>query len=174
MSASSSAAWVNLSFGEGNVDHHVDVFAIRAPPGALTNARQSPISASGRADGLLSRDVEPGFAHNDPHMAGRRKGLHIIWNSRRMAIPRCLRENVERDFQVTATVALWWRQPTPCEVYLQGRQHQRRHREVPIPLPPELDEFALVAVLQMQIVRPLGSNSALPSGVAAVWTVVVP
>src|SRR5262249_62237948 len=85
-----------------------------------------------------------------------------------------LRESVECDFQVTATVALWWRQPTPCEVYLEGRQHQRRHREGPIPLRPELDELALVAVLQMQIVRPLGSNSALPSGVAAVWTVVVP
>src|SRR5262245_27509840 len=107
-------------------------------------------------------------------MAGWRKGFHIIWNSRRMATPRSLRESVERDFQVTATVALWWRQPTPCEGYLEGRQQQRRHREAPIPLRPELDELALVDVLQMQIVRPLGSNSALPSGVAAVWTVVVP
>src|SRR6516164_3342365 len=92
----------------------------------------------------------------------------------RMATPRCLREGVEWDFQVTTTVALWWRQPTPCEVYLEGRQHQRRHREASIPLRPELDEFALVAVLQMQIVRPLGSNGGLPSGPPAVWTVVVP
>src|SRR5215471_9245942 len=100
-------------------------------------------------------------------MAGWRKGFHIIWNSRRMATPRCLRESVERDFQVTATVALWWRQPTPCEVHLEGRQHQRGRREAPIPLGPELHELALVAVLQLQIVRPLGSNSALPRGVAA-------
>src|SRR5262249_12082943 len=32
----------------------------------------------------------------------------------------------------------------------------------------------LVAVLQMQIVRLLGGNSALPTGLAAVWTVVMP
>src|SRR5262249_51108612 len=107
-------------------------------------------------------------------MAGWREGVHITLNSRRIASPRCLRESVEWDFQVTATVALWWRQPTPCEVYLEGRQHQRRHREAPVPLRPQLDEFALVAVLQMQIVRPLGSNGALPRGVAAVWTAVVP
>src|SRR5262249_33417141 len=99
---------------------------------------------------------------------------HFIIFGQVLSYPGCLGESVEWDFQVTATVALWWRQPTSCEVYLQGRQHQRRHREGPIPLRPELDELALVAVLQMQIVRPLGSNSALPSGVAAVWTVVVP
>src|SRR5262249_33335633 len=55
-----------------------------------------------------------------------------------------------------------------------GRQDEGRDGEGPIPLRRELDELALVAVLQMQIVRPLGSNSALPSGVAAVWTIVVP
>src|SRR5262249_16655970 len=105
------------------------------------------------------------------------KGSYSIvsfFEARLCATPRCVREGVERDFQVTTTVALWWWQPTPCEVYLHGRQHQRRHREVPIPLRPELDEFALVAVLQMQIVPPLGGNGALPRGPPAVWTVVVP
>src|SRR5262245_39914626 len=92
-----------------------------------------------------------------------------------MTTPRWLRESVEWDFQITATVALWRRQPTLCEVYLEGRQqHQHRHREASIPLCPELDELALVAALQMKIVRPLGRNGALPRGVAAVWTVVVP
>src|SRR5215468_11221326 len=91
-----------------------------------------------------------------------------------MASPRCLRESVERDFQVTATVVPRGRQPSPREVYLEGRQHQRRHRQVTIALRAELDEFGLVAVLQMQIVRLLGGNSALPTGLAAVWTVVMP
>src|SRR5262249_50432664 len=84
-----------------------------------------------------------------------------------------LRESVERDFQATATVALWCRQPTPGEVYLEGRQHQRRHRQAPIPLGAQLDEFSLVAVLQMQIVRALGGNGAFPSDLPAVWTVVM-
>src|SRR5262249_38163840 len=94
--------------------------------------------------------------------------------SRRMATPRCLRESVERDFQVTATVALWGRRPTSCEVYLEGRQHQRRNRKAPIAFGAQLDEFSLVAVLQMQIARVLGGNGALPSGLPAVWTVVMP
>jgi len=99
---------------------------------------------------------------------------HFIIFGQALSYPRRLRESVERDFQITATVALWWRQPTACEVYLEGRQHQRRHRQGPIPLRPEFDELALVAVLQMQIVRPLGSNGALPTGPPTVWTVVVP
>src|SRR6516164_6920550 len=78
-----------------------------------------------------------------------------------MATPRCLRESVERDFQVTATVALWWRQPTPCEVYLEGRQHQRRHREAPIALRAELDELSFLAVLQLQ--NALNGPPELPS-----------
>src|SRR5262249_44768492 len=85
-----------------------------------------------------------------------------------------LRESVERDFQVTATVVLRWRQPTPRQVYLEGRQHQRRQRQATIALRAELDEFGLVAVLHMQIVRPLDSNGALPTGLAAVWTVIMP
>src|SRR5262249_22760915 len=74
---------------------------------------------------------------------------HFIIFGQALSYPRCLRESVERDFRVTATVALWWRQPTSCEVYLQGRQHQRRHREGPIPLRPEPDGLAFVSGLPM-------------------------
>src|SRR5262245_31918782 len=73
-----------------------------------------------------------------------------------------------------AAVALWGRQPTPGEVYLESRQHQRRHRQAPIPLGAQLDEFGLAAVLQMQIVRALGGNGAFASDLPAVWTVIVP
>src|SRR5262249_21008975 len=132
----------------------------------IIGSAQRPMSAlSQKADKQADVSLSPLCAkRRHSHCSKGSYSIVSFLEARLCATPRCVREGVERDFQVTTTVALWWRQPTPCEVYLQGRQHQRRHREVPIPLRPELDEFALVAVLQMQIVRPLGSNSALPTG----------
>ena len=71
-------------------------------------------------------------------------------------------------------VVFWRRQPATRDIHLQGRQHQSGQCQGLVPLLAKLDEFGLIAIPQMRIVRLLSCDATFPLSRSTFWTIVMP
>jgi len=60
-----------------------------------------------------------------------------------------VRESVERNLQIAATISFWRGQTPARQIYLEGRQEQSRHGQASVSRCAEVDKLDLVAVLQI-------------------------